>query len=131
MHRQVPPPAATVSFRRHHHQMRDMMGRIYDMLDVGRVERDPGAVATILRELFGKFSIHLALEDRLLYPKLRSWPVPHLQVIADRFEIEMGGMKAEFDSYRRSWPGPQAISRDPARFVAETVAVLGALEQRI
>ncbi|CAA7620905.1 putative signal transduction protein [Candidatus Terasakiella magnetica] len=127
----VPHPAATISFRRHHHQMREMMGRIYDMLDTERVERDPGAVATILRELFGKFSIHLALEDRLLYPKLRSWPVAHLQAIADRFEVEMGGMKAEFDGYRRSWPGPQAISRDPARFVTETVAVLGALEQRI
>ncbi|CAA7624968.1 EAL domain-containing protein [Magnetospirillum sp. SS-4] len=128
----IPPPAAaTDSFRRHHHQMRDMMGRIRDILDVAHVSLDPGAVATILRELFGKFSIHLALEDRLLYPKLRSWPVPHLQAIADRFEVEMGGMKAEFDRYRRTWPGPQAISRDPARFVAETSTVLAALEQRI
>ena len=126
-----PPAAATDSFRRHHHQMRDMMGRIRDILDVAHVSLDPGAVATILRELFGKFSIHLALEDRLLYPKLRSWPVPHLQAIADRFEVEMGGMKAEFDRYRRAWPGPQAISRDPARFVAETSTVLAALEQRI
>ncbi len=111
--------------------MREMMDRIHGMLDVARVERDPGAVATILRELFGKFSIHLALEDRLLYPKLRNWPVPHLQAVANRFEVEMGGMKAEFDRYRRSWPGPQAISAAPARFVAETLAVLGALEQRI
>lgn len=111
--------------------MREMMDRIHGMLDVARVERDPGAVATILRELFGKFSIHLALEDRLLYPKLRNWPVPHLQAVANRFEVEMGGMKAKFDRYRRSWPGPQAISAAPARFVAETLAVLGALEQRI
>jgi EAL domain-containing protein (putative c-di-GMP-specific phosphodiesterase class I) len=124
-------PAATDSFRRHHHQMREMMERIHGMLDVARVERDPGAVATILRELFSKFSIHLALEDRLLYPKLRGWPVPHLQAVADRFQSEMGGMKAEFDTYRRAWPGPQAISADPGRFVAETLSVLGALGQRI
>lgn len=121
----------TTSFREHHQQMRVLIGRIGELLDFDQVRRDPGAVATILGELFGKFSIHLALEDRLLYPKLRNWPMPHLSAIADGFEREMGGMKLEFDLFRRSWTGPSAIHRQPERFIAETRRVLNDLTQRI
>ena len=111
--------------------MRVLIGKVFRLLDVKSVRHDPGTVATVLRELFGKFLIHLALEDRLLYPKLHGCPEAHLRLVADGFEREMCVIKENFDTYRRAWPSPLAISRDSARFVLETKEVLGALKRRI
>lgn len=121
----------TATFRQHHGEVRTLVVRIEQLLDLTAVRADAGPIATVVRELFGKFGIHLSIEDATLYPRMLAHADGRVRETAERFQREMGGLKARFDDYRGRWPGPFAISRDPEAFVAETRTILDALTQRI
>lgn len=121
----------TEHFRHHHSEVRQLTARIETLLNPVSIEADAGAVATVVRELFGKFGIHLAIEDSTLYPRMISHGDPQLRLVAERFQREMGDLKTRFEDYRKRWPGPLAISRDHQGFIAETKNILTALARRI
>ncbi|MGE5475909.1 MAG: hemerythrin domain-containing protein [Bacteroidales bacterium] len=121
----------TETYRQHHQELRAITARIEVLLDAQSIAAEPDKVAGVVRELFGKFSVHLAIEDNSLYPRAKGLADARLREVASRFEAEMGGLSERFDAYRRAWPGPLAIARDPARFASETRAVLGALKERV
>lgn len=121
----------TESFRHHHSEVRTLTTRIEQLLDIDAVTADAGPVATVVRELFGKFGVHLAIEDATLYPRMLNHADAKVREAARKFQAEMGGMKSTFDAYRNRWPGPTMISRDPKGFVAETRHILVALSRRI
>lgn len=121
----------TETYRRHHDELRAIGRRIESMLDADHVANAPSEVAELVRLLFAKFSVHLAIEDRSLYPRCQAHLDAAIRTTAARFLTEMGGLSAEVDAYRRSWPGPLAIGRDPARFVTETRRLLAALTARV
>lgn len=119
----------TGSFRQHHSEVRRLIATISDLLDADHIARDSAPISTAIRELSGKFSIHLAMEDGLLYPRMVA--SDDGSETARRFQEEMGGLKSEFDAYKRRWPNRSAISGDPVGFVAETRGVIRALTTRI
>lgn len=121
----------TATFRQHHGEVRTLVSRIEHLLDLTAVRTDAGPIATVVRELFGKFGIHLSIEDATLYPRMLSHADGRIREIAERFQREMGDLKARFDDYRSRWPGPVAISRDPQTFLAETRQIVDALKLRI
>ncbi len=121
----------TESFRQHHAEVRDLAGRIDAQLDLVRITADAGPTATLLRALFGKFGVHLAIEDSTLYPRMIDHADPRLRQTAARFQREMGGLKEQFDGFRSRWPGPTAISHDPKAFIDEARAILTVLRRRI
>lgn len=121
----------TDTYRKHHQELRAIADRIEAVLDAAAIARDPTAAALAVRELFGKFSIHLALEDNSLYPRCLRHDDESLRRVAQRFQTEMGDLGQRFDTYKRSWPGPLAITRDPVRFVADTVTMLQQLKARV
>ncbi len=121
----------TEIFRQHHAEVRILSDRIGRFLDVAAVTRDATPVAAVVRELFGKFGVHLAIEDATLYPRMLAHADGTVRAAASRFQNEMGGLKNTFDAYRHRWPGPTVIARDPAAFVAETKQILASLDRRI
>ncbi len=84
-----------------------------------------------VQELFGRYSIHLALEDAALYPRLVEHSDAAIRETALRFQTEMGGIKAQFDAYKRKWPGKTSAKQNPQEFVAETRKIIAALKDRI
>lgn len=121
----------TETYRQHHQELRAIAARIEALLDADAIAADPSGIAAVVRELFGKFSVHLAIEDNSLYPRAKALADARLREVASRFETEMGGLSRRFDGYRQSWPGPLAIARDPALFASETRTVLEALKERV
>lgn len=121
----------TASFRQHHTDVRALVVRIEDLLHVETIRADAGPIAIVIRELFGKFGVHLSIEDAALYPRMMAHADQKIRHAAERFQREMGGLKARFDEYRNRWPGPLAISKDPTGFVAETGDIIAALKRRI
>lgn len=121
----------TETYRQHHQELRAIVQRIEALLDADTVAADPNVVATVVRDLFGKFSVHLAIEDNSLYPRYRGHSDARLRDVAHRFQTEMGGLGQRFEAYRKAWPGPLAIARDPVAFVTETAGVLVALKERV
>lgn len=121
----------TATFRQHHSDVRALVERIEGLLHLDAIRTDAAPVATVVRELFGKFGVHLSIEDATLYPRMIAHADQRLRQAAERFQREMGGLKARFDEYRSRWPGPLAIAKDPAGFMAETGQILDALKRRI
>lgn len=121
----------TQIYRQHHADVRTLVAKIESQLDLRRIETDAAPIAQVVRDLFGKFGIHLAMEDANLYPRLSQHADPVLRDAATRFQKEMGGLKDRFDRYRQTWPGPLAISGNPSGFLAETREILDALKHRI
>lgn len=119
------------NFYGHHTDVLALAGAIERQLDPARVAADPAKVSAEVVRLFGKFSIHLAIEDKALYPRLAQDANPDLRRMAQRFQEEMGGLTQGFEAYRKAWPGPLAIAKDPARFIAETRDILDRLKKRI
>ncbi|HLN25780.1 MAG TPA: hemerythrin domain-containing protein [Patescibacteria group bacterium] len=121
----------TASFRQHHTDVRALVVRIEALLTPESVRTDAGPIATVVRELFGKFGVHLSIEDATLYPRMLAHADHRVRLAAQSFQGEMGNLKVRFDEYRHRWPGPMAISQDPSRFVTETADMLAALKRRI
>ncbi|MEO7050511.1 MAG: hemerythrin domain-containing protein [Rhodanobacter sp.] len=85
----------------------------------------------ILSNLLGKLTLHLAVEDRSVYPQLQSSPDAAVASMAKRFEQEMGGIAANVQAWSKSWPTPGAIQSDPRRFITETADIVSALKKRM
>jgi hemerythrin-like domain-containing protein len=115
----------------HHNDVMTLAAAVERRLDPAGVAVDPAPVAADLVRLFGKFSVHLAVEDKSLYPRLTRDGDPTLRALASRFQDEMGGLTPRFEAYRKRWPGPLAIAKDPQGFIAETKAMLDQLKNRI
>lgn len=93
----------------------------------------PGAAAEArkaLSKLAGKVNVHLAMEDRALYPRLKAHPDKTLRQTAEAFDSEMSQISAVFSAYDRKW-SEGAIRADAAGFVRETKDIFAALGKRI
>lgn len=121
----------TETYRRHHDELRSLSHRITAMLDSGHAENAADEIGEVVRQFFAKFSVHLAIEDRSLYPRCASHADGKLKAVASRFQAEMGDLGDRVEAYRKAWPGPLAIGRSPARFVTETREILTLLEARV
>jgi hypothetical protein len=121
----------TDNYRKHHDDLRGIVTRLEPMLNASRIAADPNDVAAVVRDLFGKFSVHLAIEDSTLYPKYVMHDDPHLRQVALSFQTEMGNLSALFDAYKRDWAGPLAIGRNPEAFIKATRDMLGLLKARV
>ena len=92
---------------------------------------DPSAVRQVLGELATKVTMHLAMEDRALYPLLAGSRNPATSQLATQFQQSMGGLFDTFVAFDRKYAVVKSISTGQAEFVAEARAVLAALSARI
>jgi hypothetical protein len=81
--------------------------------------------------LAGKLAVHLAMEDKALYPRLLQHGSAEIRAMASHFMTDMGGIHAAFNAYVARWPTAQAIQADGERFALETKQIFRALGARI
>ncbi len=73
---------------------------------------------------------HLKCEDWILYPRLMSTGDAALMRITREFEIEMGGLAAEFVAYDEKWTG-ERVAADWPGFCRDTKIVFDLLAMRV
>jgi iron-sulfur cluster repair protein YtfE (RIC family) len=120
----------TDNFRRQHQEILSVVGEIQARLQPEQVRTDPKSVRTLLSSLAGKLSIHLAMEDKALYPRMIQADVENSKAMATAFKSEMGSIGQVFAAYNQKWQ-PAQMTADPAGFVRETQDLFGALGKRI
>jgi hemerythrin-like domain-containing protein len=79
----------------------------------------------------GKVKIHLATEDKVLYPNLEKHKDAKVQQMAKQFAAEMGQIKTVFEAYLAKYPTAQAIESHAADWVKETKDLFTVLGKRI
>lgn len=96
----------------------------------GKLPANAAKVRVLLNKLSGKVSIHLAMEDDALYPRLLQHQDAEVKNKAKKFIDEMGGIKNAYLDYNKKWT-QSAIEMDSPAFVKETTGLFGALGDRI
>ncbi len=74
--------------------------------------------------------VHLAKEDRHVYPRLQSCGEARVEAMATRFADEMGGLAQAYLAYASDWTA-QKIAEDWPGYATATLGVMRALRTRI
>ncbi|HBT47419.1 MAG TPA: hypothetical protein DEA73_06025 [Peptococcaceae bacterium] len=106
-------------------QHREILGLLTDIEALGKdgISSRPFDLLIKLGALFGKVKVHLAQEDRGLYPLLLQHPDEQVRERAQRFIRDMGGLREAFDRFRNKYASIEAIKEDPTRFLADVKAI--------
>jgi hypothetical protein len=123
--------ARTDTFRKHHDEIlriaREINALLGNSIDASAAE----TIRKLLSRLAGMVNLHLAMEDKGLYPDLLSHGDASVKATARRFSDEMGSVAAAFGAYLAAWPTAAAITADAGRFSTESKAIFNALSKRI
>lgn len=121
----------TENFRKHHKEVSELTGKISDLISPGLDEKKAADIRGLLSVLAGKLSIHLALEDKDLYPRMIAHEDKFVSSLARKYQLEMGEIADRFAQYTRKWPTPSAIHKNSGEFTAETESIFRSLSRRM
>lgn len=123
---------STSNYRQQHRELLDVVGEIQKILDHDELANGAAEQArSLLATLSGKLSVHLAMEDRNLYPAMQGAADAKVSSAAAKFSTEMGSLAGAFKEYTRRWPTGNSIAKDVGAFVEETKQVFAALGKRV
>ncbi len=122
---------ATQKYRTQHAELSALVTQITSLLDAVGVNKNAAENRNLISSLAGKLSIHLAMEDKCLYPKLMAHSNPDVRALSKRYSEEMGTLSGDFMRFNQRWLTAELIEKDTAKFVGETTIVLAALQARI
>lgn len=121
----------TENFRRQHDAI---LAKAADVAEAARTlanEADAAQAANRLAQLNGIVQVHLAAEDKTLYPRLMASSDSEAAETASRFSSEMGGLAEVYFAFAAKWRTSRAILTDPEGFRRESTAIFAALATRI
>jgi len=122
----------TMQLRQQHQDLLRIVGQITPLLNPGALDSARGdALRRLLLELTGKLNMHLAAEDKVLYPELAASSQTRAASVASQFAKEMGHIGASYKEYLAKYPTGAAISEKAQAFCSETNAVFALLGKRI
>ncbi|MCR5758048.1 MAG: hemerythrin domain-containing protein, partial [Selenomonas sp.] len=96
-----------------------------------QIEQNVDEVTKALARLAGLISIHLAAEDKFLYPNLEKSDNETVRDLSRSFNAEMGGLAKTFMDYKEEFMTPTKIKANLAKFRQDTDRVIGALQERM
>lgn len=122
--------AATDMFRKQHAELVDIVRSIEPLLDPAKLAAVADEARSLLSKLLGKLSLHLAMEDQSLYPRLEKHADAKVRDTAKKFAAEMNGVKPAVDAFANKWT-TQELRANPAGFCEEAKKLFAVLAERI
>jgi hypothetical protein len=97
---------------------------------VGSEVPDMEELARAKWQLGYRLAVHLAHEDRHVYPELKAHANPRIAKLAGLYEREMGDLDQRFRGYLAGWAPDRIVAEWPT-YVRETRVILSLLAQRV
>jgi len=119
------------NLKRQHQEIRTIVSDISSLLNFYILLQDPVPIRNKLPALSGKLSVHLAMEDKSLYPRLIKRGRSEVQITAKVFLAEMGNLINSFQNYSQKWLSADSIKANPDDFINDSNYIFRALLQRI
>lgn len=88
-------------------------------------------IARAIVSMSSSIKLHLAAEDRMLYPTLVNSTDPEVARIATGFQCEMGSLAGVYMEFSRRWNLAAKVAADADGFRREANQVFKALHERI
>jgi hemerythrin-like domain-containing protein len=121
----------TNKFRKQHDEILSTAREINAILGNAIDDSEAETIRKLMSRLAGLVSVHLAMEDKALYPQLLASTNSAVKATANRFIQEMGAIGQGFEDYMRKWATTQTIKSKPTEFTIESKAIFNALSKRI
>ncbi len=122
---------STDRFRAQHEELLGIAKEITAQLSVATLSQDASVARGLLSKLIGGLKVHLAAEDKSLYPRLINSADEEVSQLATEFMEEMGSIAEAVLAYSGKWQSAAKIQDDAATFINETQDLFGALANRI
>lgn len=121
----------TKNFRWQHSELLQIAGEVSYLLETLQKDGSPTQIMDLMAVFAGKLQIHLALEDKSLYPHLLTSENTRIAELSTEFLTEMGSLSQTFTVYKNKWVSIEVIQADLPSFIKETRDIFGALSDRI
>ena len=120
----------TAALRKQHAEITEAVRAIDAALDPQRLAKSAAEMRSMLSSLMGKLTMHLAMEDKALYPSLEKHSAAPVRAAGTKFAREMAGVKPAVDGFAKKWTEAE-IAKNAAAFCAETKKLFAVLGDRI
>ncbi|PJC99560.1 hemerythrin [Janthinobacterium sp. BJB1] len=110
-----------------------ILAAIDDLRQLARagVASQAAAIAEQIVAMSGLIKLHLAVEQRYLYPAAQACGVATVASLGRRYESEMDGIAGAYLDFAGRWNTPVRLEAEPDAFRSEANTVLHALYQRM
>jgi len=110
-----------------------ILGNVNDLrrLVQAGVADNGDAIARMIVSMSSTIKLHLASEDRVLYPSLIASSSSVAAQAAKKFQTEMGAIAAAYAEFSRKWNLASKVVASPDEFRQEAGAIFKALHERI
>ena len=113
-------------FEHDHHEILEGIHQLRKLIATG-IGHNAAAITQLLRTMSASIKLHLAVEDRLVYPALAASGQPDLAALGRFYQQEMGDLAQKYMAFAGRWNLPNRVQDDPDGFRAEANAVFKAL----
>ena len=115
------------------HQHVDILQRIDDLrkLTHNGIPANSHSIAQRIHDLGKVVTLHLAIEDRILYPAVRQAENAHIAAMGEAYQEEMKGIANRYIRFTNTWSDPARVAAEPDAFRAAANTVLKDVYQRM
>jgi len=113
-------------FEHDHHAILDGIHQLRRLIAAG-IEHNAAPITQLLMKMSAEIKLHLAVEDRVVYPAFANSGRPELAAMGRFYQNEMGDLSGKYTEFATHWNLPARIVAEPARFRDEANAVFKAL----
>lgn len=117
-------------FKQQHRDILTGIDRLRSLSRAG-VAENASDIAKGIASLSELINLHLAIEDRILYPMLQTGENAALAAMGRKYQAEMGNIATPFIAFARKWNTPAALNQDPDGFRSDANTVLKRIYERM
>lgn len=115
------------------HQHVDILRRIDALRTLAHsgIETNSRLIAQQVKELGKVVTLHLAIEDRILYPAVQKADDAGIAAMGKAYQEEMKGIANRYIRFTNQWSDPARVAAEPDEFRAAANTVLKNVYQRM
>lgn len=117
-------------FKHEHVELLSSVTTLRELVQAG-VQEHAQTILSQLVAMSAAIKLHLAAEDRVLYPAFVQAKSPQIAQTGKQFQQEMGDLAQAYAAFTSRWNLATKISKDPDGFRADANAVFKALHVRV
>lgn len=123
--------AKTDNLKKQHVEILTVARDINQQLGAVISDESAAQIRRQLSKMHGLVGLHLAMEDKSLYPSMLQSKDQQARELAQHYATEMGDLAQTFETYMKFWNSTSLISASAASFTEQTKAIFNALSKRI
>ncbi|NYT61940.1 hemerythrin domain-containing protein [Alcaligenaceae bacterium] len=117
-------------FKHQHVEILDGIAKLRRLAHAG-IKENAHEIAQAIASLSNIVKLHLAIEDRILYPALQSGSNARLAAMGKAYQEDMQGIASGYIAFSRHWSTATAIAEKAEQFRAEANTVLKTVYSRM